>query len=98
MNITQFIKDEINLDDNACEFIKYKLKTRTQPFEYENELIFFTSLISCKIPFSIIRFADGEEPAKRGERRIQPFRNKRLRKANLRYVYRWQGRAYYPHI
>ena len=61
MNITQFIKDEINLDDNACEFIKYKLKTRTQPFEYENELIFFTSLISCKIPFSFIRFGDAEE-------------------------------------
>ena len=67
MNITQFIKDEINLDDNACQFIKYKLKTRTQPFEYENELIFFTSLISCKIPFSIIRFADGEEHIMRGK-------------------------------
>ena len=50
-DFTLDIKDQINLDDNACEFIKYKLKTRTKPFEYENELKFFTSLISCKIVF-----------------------------------------------
>ena len=49
-----------------CTLVNNKLKNRTQPFEYENELIFFTELISCKIPFSFIRFADGENSIMKG--------------------------------
>ena len=66
LNIKEFINDTINLDNQACQFIKYKLEKRTRPFDYENELIFITSLISCKIPFSFIRFGDGEEFIMRG--------------------------------
>jgi len=60
LNIKEFINDTTNLDNQACQFIKYKLEKRTKPFDYENELIFITSLISCKIPFSFVRFGDGE--------------------------------------
>ena len=62
------IQNKTNPDTNACSFIKNKLENRTQPFDYENELEFFISLISCKIPFSFIRFADGEELIMRGEK------------------------------
>ena len=37
-----------------------RLYNRTKPFKYEDELIFILDLISCDIPFSFIRFADGE--------------------------------------
>ena len=60
------IQNEINSSDIDCIFVKNKLKYRTQPFDYENELIFFTELISCKIPFSFIRFADGENSIMKG--------------------------------
>ena len=43
------------------------MKERIRPFDFENELLFITSLISCKIPFSFIRFSDGEEAIMRGK-------------------------------
>ena len=65
-NIKELIQKDINLEHDACIFIKYKLKKRTQPLDYENELFFILALISCRIPFSFIRFADGEEFILRG--------------------------------
>ena len=50
-----------------CLLVKNKLKNRTHPFDFANELIFFTELISCKIPFSFIRFADGEYAIMKGK-------------------------------
>ena len=61
MNITNLLENEINFDETICRFIKGKLKNRIQPFEYEEELSFIISLILCKIPFSFVRFGDGEE-------------------------------------
>ena len=63
----QEIDDIINFTEKDCDFIKDKLKNRTKPFDYEKELIFFISLISCKIPFSFIRFGDGEESIMSGK-------------------------------
>lgn len=60
INLTKLLMNEINLDYNDCLFIKHKLKKREGPFDFENEFYFFVSLISCKIPFSFIRFGDGE--------------------------------------
>ena len=57
----KLMKNDIILDEKTCNSIKNELKKRTRPLDYEKEFIFFTSLISCKIPFSFIRFADGEE-------------------------------------
>lgn len=65
--ISKLIKNNQTLDDDACLYIKNKLKDRTRPFDYENELIFFISLMTCKVPFSIIRFADCEENIMRGK-------------------------------
>ena len=59
-NITKLILKNTILDNTECIYIKNLLKKRTQPFDFENELIFFASLISCKIPFSFVRFGDGE--------------------------------------
>jgi hypothetical protein len=50
-----------------CSYTKSKLKNRSQPFEYRKELSFITDLILCNIPFSFIRFADGENSIMRGE-------------------------------
>ena len=61
MNITNLLENEINFDESICRFINGKLKNRIQPFEYEEELSFIISLILCKIPFSFVRFGDGEE-------------------------------------
>ena len=61
MNITNLLENEINFDETICRFIKGKLKNRIQPLEYEEELSFIISLILCKIPFSFVRFGDGEE-------------------------------------
>lgn len=47
-------------NDIDCIIVKNKLNNRTQPFDFVNEFLFFTDLISCKIPFSFIRFGDGE--------------------------------------
>lgn len=58
--ITKSIKNEISSNDIKCILVKNKLKNRKQPLDYENELLFFIDLISCNIPFSFIRFADGE--------------------------------------
>ena len=55
------LENEINFDETICRFIKGKLKNRIQPLEYEEELSFIISLILCKIPFSFVRFGDGEE-------------------------------------
>jgi len=55
------IKKGIELNNEDCSFVENLLRNRSQPFEFENELIFFISLLSCKIPFSFIRFGDGED-------------------------------------
>ena len=67
INIEQIFSYDINLNDDTCIFIKNKLLERKRPFNYEDEFYFFISLISCKIPFSFIRFADGEEYIMRGQ-------------------------------
>ena len=66
-NITELIESKTNFNNTVCHFIKRKLKNRKQPFDYEDELSFFISLILCKIPFSFIRFADGEESIMAGK-------------------------------
>jgi hypothetical protein len=65
-NITSLIEKKINPSNNDCILFKNKLKNRIQPFDFEDELIFFIELISCKIPFSLIRFADGEYSIMKG--------------------------------
>ena len=52
--------NKIIIDDILCEKTLKRLYNRTKPFEYEDELIFMIDLISCDIPFSFIRFGDGE--------------------------------------
>jgi len=64
INITNLNKNITN--DNACLLIKEKLNNRTNPLEFKNELNFFMDLISCKIPFSFIRFGDGENLIMKG--------------------------------
>ena len=53
-------------NDIDCIIVKNKLKKRIRPFDFVNEFYFFTDLISCKIPFSFIRFGDGENLIMRG--------------------------------
>ena len=65
-NITKLIQNIISPDESVCIHVKNKLKNRTQPFDFENELFFFADLISCKIPFSFIRFGDGENSIMNG--------------------------------
>ena len=60
-------KAETGPANNICMIAKNQLENRTHPFDYESEFNFFISLISCKIPFSFIRFADGEEFIMRGK-------------------------------
>jgi len=67
-NIKALIQNKINTNNNACINIKNKLENRTKPFDFENELIFFTELIMCKIPFSFIRFGDGENSIMKGNK------------------------------
>ena len=50
-----------------CSFIQDKFNHRVKPFEFEEELLFILNLIQCKIPFSLIRFGDGENAIMRGE-------------------------------
>jgi hypothetical protein len=68
--LPKFLKSNITnhvFSDNIdCINVKNKLNNRTQPFDYFNEFLFFTDLISCKIPFSFIRFADGEYSIMKG--------------------------------
>ena len=66
INLKQIFQNNINLNNDSCLFIKNKLIKRKHPFNYEDEFFFFISLISCKIPFSFARFADGEEYIMRG--------------------------------
>jgi hypothetical protein len=51
----------------SCSYTKNKLNDRSQPFEYSSEFFFITDLILCNIPFSFIRFADGENSIMMGE-------------------------------
>jgi len=67
MNLTKLLKNEINLDYNDCSFIRHKLEKREGPFDFETEFYFIISLISCKIPFSFIRFGDGEGSIMKGK-------------------------------
>ena len=73
LNVTELIESEANFDKKICNIIKRKLKNRKQPFDYEGELSFIISLILCKIPFSFIRFGDGEEHIMSGK----PFNTSR---------------------
>lgn len=68
MNISDSIPNQNMFDDNYCLLVKNKLRNRTQPFDFQNEFIFFTDLISCKIPFSFIRFADCENYIMNGKK------------------------------
>ena len=61
INITRLIENGTDLDKNICLFVNRTLEKRIHPFDYEEELSFIISLIKCKIPFSFIRFGDGEE-------------------------------------
>lgn len=65
-NIINLIKNETNSYNNTCALIKENLNNRTHPLDFENELYFFFDLISCKIPFSFIRFGDGENLIMKG--------------------------------
>ena len=65
-NIHYKISSVINLDYKDCLIIQNKLAKRTQPFSFEKEFLFIASLISCKIPFSFIRFGDGENSIMKG--------------------------------
>ena len=60
------ILKNLNFDKKVCFYIKEKLNNRIKPLDFENELLFFISLILCNIPFSFIRFGDGEEFIMRG--------------------------------
>ncbi len=53
-------------NDIDCIIVNNKFKNRTQPFDFVNEFFFFTELIKCKIPFSFIRFGDGENSIMKG--------------------------------
>ena len=82
-------------DNKECIYIKNQLKKRIQPLDFENEFIFFASLISCKIPFSFIRFGDGENDIMKGELiaskqdtwlwdpKNQKFRNSLIESSNI---------------
>ena len=59
-NNKNLINNNILTNDILCEKTLKRLYNRTKPFEYKDELIFIIDLISCDIPFSFIRFADGE--------------------------------------
>ena len=61
INITRLIENGTDLDKNICLFVNRTLEKRIHPLDYEEELSFIISLILCKIPFSFIRFGDGEE-------------------------------------
>ena len=49
MNISDSIPNQNMFDDNYCLLVKNKLRNRTQPFDFQNEFIFFTDLISYAI-------------------------------------------------
>ena len=68
LKISHLIKNNISLNEFACKFIKNELENRVKPFEFETELYFFISLISCKIPFSFSRFGDGEASIMKGNK------------------------------
>ena len=70
MNISNLHKKNLIFDKNVCLYIKNELNKRYKPFKYEEEFFFFTSLISCKIPFSFIRFGDGEASIMKGTSKI----------------------------
>jgi hypothetical protein len=67
-NITKIIRNKTNSNDNICMLIKENLNNRTHPLDFENELYFFIDLISCNIPFSFIRFGDGENLIMKGKK------------------------------
>jgi hypothetical protein len=57
-----------NLNNYKCSFTAEKLYNRTQPLEFENEFFFFIELLECNIPFSLIRFGDGENSIMKGKK------------------------------
>ena len=63
----ELIKEDKRPFNINCSLIQNKLYNRSQPFEYEEEFLFFTDLISCNIPFSFIRFGDGENTIMKGD-------------------------------
>lgn len=60
------IVNQVFSNDIDCLIVKDILKNRTQPFDFMKEFVFFTNLISCNIPFSFIRFGDGENSIMKG--------------------------------
>lgn len=60
------IVNQVFSNDIDCIMVKDILKNRTQPFDFMKEFLFFTNLISCNIPFSFIRFGDGENSIMKG--------------------------------
>ena len=67
IDVSKIIDKIINIDNNTCKIIKNRLKNRNGPFDFQEEFFFISSLISCKIPFSFIRFGDGENLIMRGQ-------------------------------
>ena len=59
-NTTNIVRYDKIMSYRDCNDVIKKLNNRTQPLDFKNELLFFIDLISCKIPFSFIRFSDGE--------------------------------------
>ena len=68
INIINSLEKDKASNETDCLLVKNKLKNRTHPFDFANELIFFTELIACKIPFSFVRFADGENAILKGDK------------------------------
>jgi hypothetical protein len=66
-NIKTQIENEVDSNDKKCITVKSKLNQREHPFEFINEFHFFIDLIKCKIPFSFIRFGDGENFIMKGK-------------------------------
>ena len=58
--LNSITSNHVFYNDIDCIIVKNMLKNRIHTFDFIKELYFFTDLISCKIPFSFIRFGDGE--------------------------------------
>ena len=85
--ITKIFKNEDNSNNIDCLLIDKKLKNRKHPFDFKNELYFFIDLISCKVPFSFIRFGDGENLIMKGEKIISTQDNWYWNATNSKFQY-----------
>lgn len=55
-----------NKNFSDCSYMTKILHNRKGPFEFEDEFFFFSKLIECNIPISLIRFGDGENLIMKG--------------------------------